>query len=141
MMDARRIRTGLLVFSLLAVGCLYSTGVVSDLLAQEKPAADEPAAKKRAKASGRLPNQYGKVVTPDQRKAIYEIQRRYAPGIQELEDMLATLEADRDEEIRGLLTPAQQKQLDEYVAAAKAKREKARQKRAAAAQKSGADGK
>lgn len=135
----RPIRAFTCAVVLIAVGCLFSAGAAPGLFAQDKPAVAKKAEKKRANASGRLPNHYAKVVTQSQRKEIYAIQREYAPRIKELEDALAALEAERDAKIRGVLSEEQQKQLDEFITAAKERREKAKQERAGS-EKSGADG-
>lgn len=140
MFSARPIRKFACAIALVAAGCLFSAGAAPGLFAQDAKPAAKKAETKRAKAVVRLPNHFAKVVTQSQRNEIYAIQKDYAPRIKELEDALAALVAERDAKIRGVLSAEQQKELDEYVAAAKAKRAKARQERAATNEKSAPGG-
>ena len=97
------------------------------LTAQEK-AATPPAKTPR----GRLPAYYAQVVAPEQKDKIYAVQKEYAPRIKELRAQLVALQSERDAKCRALLTPEQQKKVDELIASAKAARE-AEQAAAAAA--------
>lgn len=115
---------------LLVLGCL----VLSPLLwlpstgAQEKEAESPPPTTQTKPFRGRLPAYYGKVVDQQQRAKIYEIQKEYAPRISALQDQLAALMKERNDKVRAVLTPEQQQQVDQFRAAAAAKR---REKQAA----------
>jgi Spy/CpxP family protein refolding chaperone len=83
----------------------------------------------RKEVKGRLPAHYSKIVDDAQRDRIYRIQAKYSARIEALQAQLDTLQAERDAEIRAVLTPEQQDQLDTLVTDAKAARaEKAAQK-------------
>jgi Spy/CpxP family protein refolding chaperone len=71
-----------------------------------------------------LPKHYAKVVTEAQRAKIYTIQDEYDPKIDALAAQLKALKAQREEKIKAVLTPEQQKEVDE--AAAKAKKKSAK---------------
>jgi len=101
---------------LLLLGSIMLGG--SMLQAQE----DAPTVKRKA-ARGRMPAHYAQVVSPDQKEKIYAIQSSYAPRMKELRDQLAALQTERDAKCREVLSPEQQKRLDELAAAAKAARE------------------
>jgi Spy/CpxP family protein refolding chaperone len=93
---------------------------------QDRPAAREAEDKDaapRAKSRGRLPTFYSRLVTAEQREQIYEIQGRYAEQIDELMSELRAVEAQRDQEIHDVLTPAQQKKIAELMEDAKKRRE------------------
>ena len=85
---------------------------------EDKPAPRTPEKKIR----GRLPAYYSRVVSQEQRTEIYSVQARFNEQMAELRKQLETLAAQRDKEVRGVLTPDQQRQVDEMVAAAKARR-------------------
>lgn len=68
-----------------------------------------------------LPKHYAKVVTEAQREKIYAIQDQYDPKIDALAAQLKALKAQRDEKIKAVLTPEQQKQVEEATAKAKKK--------------------
>src|SRR5688572_29700544 len=70
--------------------------------------------KKVQKGTRRLPAYYADVVTDDQRKAIYDIQAKYAKQLQDLNEQLLALTKKQNDEIEAVLT-AEQK---EKVAAA-----------------------
>jgi len=81
-------------------------------------------ADKPQKSAGRLPPYYGKVkVTPEQREKILAIQQEYAAKIDPLRKQLDALTKERDAKMAAVLTPEQQKQIDEMKAAAKKARE------------------
>ena len=98
--------------------------------AQPKGKADKvDKAPQRKEVKGRLPAHYSKIVDDAQRDRIYRIQAKYSARIEALQAQLDTLQAERDAEIRAVLTPEQQQQLDTLVTDAKAARaEKAAQK-------------
>ena len=97
--------------------------VAGPTIGQEKEKPAKPAAAKKEKPfRGRLPNYYKQVVDEKQRKAIYKIQKEYAPKIAELKAQLQTLIKQRDEKVAAVLTPEQLKKVEELAAAAKAKR-------------------
>lgn len=89
--------------------------------------AEETPDKPRANPRGRLPAYYAKVVTAQQKEQVYSIQAQFEPKINALEAQIAALERERDEAIRGLLTPEQRKQIDELAAAAAARRNQRKQ--------------
>jgi len=91
----------------------------SSSTAQEKEKKDTAPAARLHKHRGRLPNFYAKIVTPDQREQIYKVQSRYQSQIEALRKQLREAVAKRNAEIRELLTPEQQKRLDEIVAKAR----------------------
>ena len=78
-----------------------------------KPAAGatqdgQPAPRKpEKKIRGRLPAYYSRVVSQEQRTEIYSIQARFKEQMAELHKQLAALAAQRDKEVRGVLTPEQ----------------------------------
>jgi hypothetical protein len=104
------------------------------LLAQQdgvtapKAAGDEEAVKARAKPRGRLPVYYSRVISQDQRETIYGLQAKFQAEIDKLMEQLRKLEADRDLEVRKVLSEEQKQRVDAFVAEAKAKRE-SRQKK------------
>ena len=73
---------------------------------------------------GRLPAYFAAVVTPQQRKMIYEIQAKYNGQISELEGQIESLRGERDKEVDGVLSP-------EQLAEVNKKREAAKQRRGA----------
>jgi len=79
---------------------------------------------------GRLPNYYGQIgLLPEQRKAIYAIQKKYHREIEELKLRLAALEAQEDREVYNVLD-------DEQKAALKALQDKRKSKSSSKAKKS-----
>jgi len=99
-----------------------------------QPKADAAKAEKQAKRApvkGRLPAYYSQIVTDGQRQRIYQIQASYNPKIEALQAQIVALEAQRDEEIRAVLSPVQQRQLDARIAEAQAKKEAKAEKKAA----------
>jgi hypothetical protein len=88
----------------------------------QEPAAGQPAAKKSAKSSGRLPAYYAKVVGKEQREKILSIQADYAAKIESLRRQIDSLTKERDGKIAEVLTPDQRKQIDDLKAAAQASR-------------------
>ncbi|HEX7449569.1 MAG TPA: hypothetical protein VF306_18575 [Pirellulales bacterium] len=103
-----------------------------------KPAAGAPA-KVRAKARGRLPAYYARVVSGDQRDKIYAIQQSYEPKIADLQAQLKALTDKRDAEIATVLTADQKAKVDQLAADAKAKRAQRSGKTDAAASDAPAD--
>jgi len=72
------------------------------------PAAEGSAADGSAKEpKGRLPRFYDVVVTPEQRKRIYEIQDKYEARIQALLQQIEQLKKQRDREIEAVLDDEQ----------------------------------
>ena len=88
----------------------------------QPPMATQPEKKPRAKPRGRLPNYYAKMVDKKQREQIYAIQAQHADAIAKLQAELAKLIAQRDAEVRAVLTPEQQQQVDKLQSEAMAKR-------------------
>jgi len=80
------------------------------------------AAKKADKSSSRVPAYYAKVqITPEQREKILSIQKDFAAKIDPLRKQIDDLTKERDAKMAAVLTPEQQKQIDEMKAAAKKK--------------------
>ena len=86
---------------------------------------------KKAPAKGRLPTYYAQIVNEGQRQRIYQIQASFNPKIEALRAEIDALEAQRDAEIRAVLSPAQQQRLDARIAQAQAKKEAKAEKKAA----------
>lgn len=87
------------------------------------------------KASGRLPNNYGKVALTDQQKQkIYGLQERYGKQIDELVEQVEKLRQKRDAEIENVLSQEQRAQLKSLQA------ETAKKSAAKKAGKTAADG-
>lgn len=103
-----------------------------------KPAAGAPA-KARAKARGRLPAYYARVVSGDQRDKIYAIQQSYEAKIADLQAQLKALTDKRDAEVAAVLTADQKAKVDQLAADAKTKRAARSGKGDAAASDSAAD--
>jgi hypothetical protein len=83
-----------------------------------------PDGKKAARASGakkgagRLPMYYAKVVDKEQRTKIVAIQDEYAAKIEPLQRQIDDLIKERDGKVAAVLTPEQQKRIDELKSAA-----------------------
>ena len=115
------------------IACVWLAGMIvaanSSSLAQDPAAPGEKAergarAKKADKLSGRVPAYYAKVkLTPEQREKILAVQAEYAAKIDPLRKQLEALTKERDAKIAAVLTPEQQKLMDEMKAAAKKPRE------------------
>ena len=95
---------------------------------EAKPAATKKVAKK---PRGRLPNFYAKVVDATQRKAIYAVQAKYSEEIGVLRKQIDELTAQRNAEVREVLTEEQQKEVDALTEAARKKAEETRKKKKA----------
>lgn len=68
------------------------------------------------KASGRLPNNYGKIGLTDwQKQKIYSAQEKYGAQIDALVKQVELLREKRDAEIDGVLTPEQRDNLKKLV--------------------------
>ena len=110
---------------------------VGQKAANKAPTKAKASAKAKAKAPrGRLPAFYGQVVDESQREKIYSIQKEYRPKIDDLKAQLALLLKQRNEEIAAVLTPEQQKKLEQVQREAKKghkapKKPAAKKKRAA----------
>ncbi len=110
------------VVSLLSITLAWTAALSRG--ADSTPPGDTPtkpkvAGKDHAKGD-RLPAYYAKIVTPEQRDAIYKIDEEYMPRIKDLQKQLEDLRAEEGAKIRAVLTPEQQKQLDQVVAEHKA---------------------
>jgi hypothetical protein len=117
------------LWTTLALLAVAWAGAGHPVAGQDSEQDAKPAAAQKAKKfRGRLPAHFGRVVSQQQRQAIYKIQEEYWPKISALKEQLAALTNERDEKVRALLTPEQAKKIDELKAAAAAKR---RQKRSA----------
>ncbi|PQO47792.1 hypothetical protein [Blastopirellula marina] len=102
--------------TLVVVAFLTAATTLPSLIAQET--ADE------SKPSVRLPAYYGDVITADQRKKIYAIQRGYAPKIEQLEAEIKKLEEAMEAEMEGVLTQPQIDRIKELIEEEKIRREK-----------------
>lgn len=82
-----------------------------------KPTTTKAAATDEEKATGRLPNNYGKLGLSDkQKKSIYETQGKYATEISELVRKVEELRTKRDTEVEAVLTAEQKTKLKELLA-------------------------
>jgi len=134
--------TGLAAIALLGAGLVFRAlparaqddagkpGAAAPAKADEPAKAGAPSTRKAPrkpadakKPSGRLPNYYGEVVTPEQREKILAIQRDYTAKIDPLRRQVEQLTKERDEKIEGLLTPEQKQQIEKKRADAKAARD------------------
>lgn len=102
-----------MLLSLLVVAIAATTASASDAA---------PTKKLGKLIRGRLPAHYSKVVTPEQRQAIYKIQEEYRPQIEALEAQISALEKQRDEKITAILTPEQKKQVEQAATQSREKR-------------------
>ena len=92
---------------------------------------------KRGRVQRRLPVYFAKLeLTEEQRDKVYEIDAKYRPQIQELQEQMKSLRAQRTSESVGVLTKAQKRTLKDLRQQAKQKREllKARRDKAKAAE-------
>jgi hypothetical protein len=80
--------------------------------------------KKAEKNKGRLPPYYGDVVTAEQREEIYKIQAKYAPKVLELNEQLAALAKQQNDEIEAVLTAEQKAKIDDARKASVASKKK-----------------
>jgi Spy/CpxP family protein refolding chaperone len=117
----------------LALGALVCGGVLVNqavLSVAAEPAkaaaADKDAAKTKARVN-RLPAHYGEVVDAKQRESIYAIQGQYAEKIAQLKAELDAALKQRDAKIEAVLAPEQRQKVADLAAAAKAKRERAKE--------------
>ena len=94
--------------------------------APKSPATADDSAKE---PKGRLPRFYDVVVTPEQRKRIYEIQDKYEARIQALLQQVEQLKRQRDREIEAVLDEEQRDIIARLRALAE--RQKARAKKKA----------
>jgi hypothetical protein len=101
----------------------------------------KPAAAKSRWSHKGLPRFYAKVVTPEQRETILKIQGEYAPKLDELKAKIKELRAqmdaltkERDGKIKAVLTPEQQKQIEEAEAKAQEKAQAKKDRRKAVAE-------
>jgi len=103
---------------------------------ESAPAAAPEATKaQRRKPAAHLPPYFAAVVDQQQREAIYQIQREFAPKLAELKAQLDALTAERDKKIDEVLREEQRAK----IGAAKAEAKKKRASSAAATQKKDAD--
>ena len=117
--------------ALVLIGCLAIAGAIAAQPAggaEGKASTTKTTKKKiearRGKVRHRLPPNYGKVVTDEQREKIYKIQDEYRPKIEALRAQLKALLKERNEKIEALLTPEQKQKITEAKAKRKAQRTK-----------------
>jgi hypothetical protein len=97
--------------------------------AAEKPAT-RPAAQKRtankpvakAEKDPRMPAQFNKVITDEQRPKIVAVLKEYAPRLEQVRAELKALTEEREAALLKILTPKQRRDLEELRALAQAKR-------------------
>ena len=65
----------------------------------------------RKEPRGRLPTYWNEVVEPEQKEALYEIQKKYEAQIEDLEKQMAALEKQREAEMLSLLSQDQKEKL------------------------------
>ncbi|MCA9248094.1 MAG: hypothetical protein KDA42_13290 [Planctomycetales bacterium] len=99
---------------------------------QDAPKGQKNEKAKKPQVTGRLPAYYGTIVTDEQRIEIYKIQASYVDRVEALKKVLRELVAERDAEVRAVLTAEQQKELDAVIAKAREARKKAAAKLPAA---------
>lgn len=98
---------------------ITAVGVVGIAQEPEPPAVLNQIGGNGKPVKGRLPPNYGKVgVSEAQRQRIYQLQAAYGAKLARLQAEIEALESQRDAEIRAVLTPAQQRQLDLVLQAA-----------------------
>jgi hypothetical protein len=78
--------------------------------------------KKDKTSSNRLPPYFGKVVDKQQREKIYAIQNEYRPKIAAARKAMDTLVKEQNDKMLAVLTPEQQKQVQDAAANAKKKK-------------------
>lgn len=135
------------VFGVLAV-CLFAAGVSGvsvrpEIVAQESGKVagkvekeGEATSVKRVASGDRLPPNYGKIGLGDeQKKRIYDVQRKYDAQVDALEKQIADLKAKETAEVEGVLTPEQLKLLRAVIEDSKKK--SAEKKKAAEAKTEG----
>ena len=100
-------------------------------IGQEETAPAKAApAKTVKKPRGRLPAYYGQVgISSAQRTKIYSLQAQFGKQISDLQKQIDDLEGKRDSEVLAVLTPEQQKKLDELQTAAKKAAEERRNRK------------
>lgn len=110
--------------------------------AEEAPAAQstsEREGRARANPRGRLPNFYTRVVTPQQREQIYEIQQGYSEEIEALRAQLAAVQTKMNKEIEGVLDAEQLEQVKTLQEEAQQRRQRRARQRAAASETTSAE--
>jgi hypothetical protein len=122
--------------TVLTVAFLLPALILPAMGQAKRNAAKAPVKKvKNNQSKERLPAYYGRIVDDAQRARIYRIQALYADRIEALQAQLDELVAKRDAEIRDVLSPEQQQQLDAAIdeaQATKAKKAEAKKKEKAA---------
>ena len=121
-------RSWLRIVSAATLSMLVSAGPISLRAADEKPAVKseagaekKPGKKSPADYRGPLPFYYGKVIAPDQKEKIYDIQAKYEAELSALQKQGKELLAKRDAEIDAVLTPEQREKVAAMRAEAKTK--------------------
>lgn len=107
---------------------LVAVPAISTLSAQEA----EPTSQPKTEVRGRLPAHWNDIVTEDQKKEIYTIQKRYLGKIQEPEIEIAKLESAMESEIKNVLTDVQLSRLKELITEEELRRKKNEAAKAAA---------
>ncbi len=121
----RLISSRVLLRTTLALLVIAAAVAARPAVGQDEQPSTKPAAAKQAKKfRGRLPNYYRSVVDQKQRETIYKVQEEYAAKIDALKAQLEAITKERDEKVRAVLTPEQQKKVEDIATAAKAQRER-----------------
>ncbi len=105
--------------------------------ADNNPGAPAKTGKKTRASSNRLPRYFSKVVDKQQREKIYTIQNEYRPKIAAARKVLTDLLKQQSDKMLAVLTPEQQKQVQDAAASAKKKRSAAASSKRTAGQPAG----
>jgi hypothetical protein len=94
-------------------GLTFAPSVLSQQAGSKKPAAaDAPEGQEKARSPRRrLPPYFARVVTPQQREQIYQVQDKYQEQIEALEAQMEAVLEKRDADISAVLTPEQRQQV------------------------------
>ncbi len=107
----------------LVLGLVLNDGRVNGNQEDGKATAETKEVKKpRAKPRGRLPAYFSAVVSPEQRKAVYALQAKYAEQMTALEAQITALKTQRNKEVDAVLKPEQLEQVNKKRAAAAERR-------------------
>jgi hypothetical protein len=114
------------VASLAAVALLGSLPLIAQEPAPAKSAEKTAPASKKSDPTRRVPSYFGQVgLSTEQRESIYKIRGKHQPRIQELQKQIDSLRAEELRECETVLTDSQKQQLQQFRAAAAAKKKQA----------------
>jgi hypothetical protein len=104
------------MFALLGGVLVLSSGVVGQDAKKSEPEPKKEVKKDEPKLKGFLPQNWGKIgLTDSQKQEIYKIQGKYNGEIVKLETKIKELKAEREKEMKGVLSADQKKRLDEIL--------------------------